>query len=100
MIEPHQPAVGLERHADGVKSELDGARAIRALTQPLGGHAPDLTHLSSRRMIAAGLLSNTPDHLIDWVAHAQELKPGTRMPDIALSPQEAAALSAYLATLR
>jgi cytochrome c oxidase subunit 2 len=73
--------------------------AVRG-TDAMGGHAPDLTHLSSRRMIAAGLLSNTPDHLIDWVAHAQELKPGTRMPDIALSPQEAAALSAYLATLR
>jgi len=64
-----------------------------------GAHAPDLTHLLSRRQIAAGLLTNTPEHLLDWVMHAQQLKSGSRMPDFALRPNEAAQLSAYLATL-
>lgn len=69
-------------------------------TDATGDHAPDLTHLGSRRLIAAGLLTNTPEHVMDWVQHAQELKPGSRMPSIALTPEEAAALSNYLSTLK
>ena len=65
-----------------------------------GNHAPDLTHLMSRRMLAAEMLTNTPTHLADWVQHAQEIKPGCRMPNFHLSPGDAAALSAYLETLR
>jgi cytochrome c oxidase subunit 2 len=64
-----------------------------------GAHAPDLTHLLSRRQIAAGLLTNTPEHLLDWVIHAQQLKPGSRMPNITLAPVEAVQLLAFLATL-
>jgi cytochrome c oxidase subunit II len=80
-------------------NRCSACHAVRG-TDAMGEHAPNLTHLGSRRLIAAGLLSNTPDHVMNWVAHAQELKPGARMPDIALSPQESAALSAYLATLK
>lgn len=64
-----------------------------------GAQAPDLTHLGSRRTIAAGTLTNTPEHLLDWIEHAQQIKPEALMPDIALTPGDAAALSAYLATL-
>ncbi len=64
-----------------------------------GIHGPDLTHLMSRRMIAAGSIETTPDNVMDWVAHAQERKPGARMPDTRLSPQDAARLRAYLAGL-
>jgi cytochrome c oxidase subunit 2 len=69
-------------------------------TQAAGAYAPDLTHLQSRRMIAAGLMTNTPEHLADWIVHAQELKPDSLMPDIALSADEQAALTAYLETLK
>lgn len=75
-----------------------GCHTIRG-TQATGLQAPDLTHLGSRRTIAAGALSNTPDHLLDWIEHAQRIKPDALMPSIALSASEATALSAYLATL-
>ena len=65
-----------------------------------GNYAPDLTHLESREMIAAGMLKNTPENLADWVQHAQDIKPGSQMPNIELSPAELSALSAYLATLK
>ncbi len=58
-----------------------GCHAIRG-TDARGTHAPDLTHLKSRRRLAAGLLTNTPDHLMNWITHAQQLKPGSRMPSI------------------
>ena len=69
-------------------------------TDAAGLQAPDLTHLGSRRTIAAGALTNTPDHLLDWIQHAQRIKPEALMPNIALTTDDAAALSAYLATLR
>ncbi|MGF6789384.1 cytochrome c oxidase subunit II [Paraburkholderia sp. 35.1] len=75
-----------------------GCHTIRG-TKATGVQAPDLTHLGSRRTIAAGALSNTPDHLLDWIEHAQRIKPDALMPSIALTTSEAAALSAYLATL-
>ena len=75
-----------------------GCHAIRG-TEAVGAHGPDLTHLKSRRLIAAGLLTNTPDHLEQWITHAQELKPGARMPSMVLTATEIAALSAFLSTL-
>lgn len=75
-----------------------GCHAIRG-TEAVGAHAPDLTHLKSRRLIAAGLLTNTPEHLQQWITHAQELKPGARMPSMVLSAAELSALSVFLATL-
>ncbi|MEZ2306543.1 cytochrome c oxidase subunit II [Paraburkholderia sp. RCC_158] len=75
-----------------------GCHTIRG-TDAHGSQAPDLTHLGSRRLIAAGALTNTPEHLLDWVQHAQRIKPEALMPSIALTTSDAAALSAYLATL-
>ncbi|MEX3670459.1 cytochrome c oxidase subunit II [Paraburkholderia phenoliruptrix] len=75
-----------------------GCHTIRG-TDAQGSQAPDLTHLGSRRLIAAGALTNTPEHLLDWIQHAQRIKPEALMPSIALTTSEAAALSAYLATL-
>jgi cytochrome c oxidase subunit 2 len=75
-----------------------GCHAIRG-TDAQGTQAPDLTHLDSRRLIAAGALTNTPAHQLDWIEHAQQIKPDSLMPDIALTVADAAALSAYLSTL-
>ena len=70
-----------------------------AAPMPRASQAPDLTHLDSRRLIAAGTLTNTPAHQLDWIEHAQQIKPESLMPDIALTVADAAALSAYLSTL-
>jgi cytochrome c oxidase subunit 2 len=76
-----------------------GCHAVRG-TAAKGAYGPDLTHLQSRRQIAAGLMDNTPENLASWISHAQELKPGARMPDIPLSPQELKHLLAYLEELK
>jgi cytochrome c oxidase subunit 2 len=75
-----------------------GCHAVRG-TQAAGIHGPDLTHLNSRRLLAGGLLTNTPEHLERWITHAQELKPGARMPSMVLTAAEVSALSAFLSTL-
>jgi len=75
-----------------------GCHTVRG-TDARGAQAPDLTHLDSRRLIAAGAMTNTPEHQLDWIRHAQRIKPDSLMPSIVLSEGDAAALSAYLATL-
>jgi cytochrome c oxidase subunit 2 len=62
--------------------------------------APDLTHLMSRRTLAAGTLANNPGNLADWIQDPQELKPGSLMPNQYLSAQQLSDVLAYLETLQ
>ncbi len=64
-----------------------------------GIYGPDLTHLMSRKTIAAGLLANTQSNLMAWMADAPALKPGTRMPTMAMSGNDLVAIAGYLNTL-
>jgi cytochrome c oxidase subunit 2 len=61
---------------------------------------PDLTHLMSRRTIAAGTLTNTPGNLAAWVSDAPAQKPGVDMPQQNLTGPQLQALLAYLKTLK
>jgi cytochrome c oxidase subunit 2 len=61
---------------------------------------PDLTHLGSRGMIAAGTLPNTPGNLATWITAPQRLKPGAQMPATKLPPDDLGALTQYLASLQ
>lgn len=68
---------------------------------PANGRAgPDLTHVAARRSIAAGTLPMSRGGLQGWIAQPQALKPGTSMPAVPLSPQDADAVAHYLAGLR
>jgi cytochrome c oxidase subunit 2 len=61
---------------------------------------PDLTHLAGRATLAAGTLPNTPEDLVRWIAHAETVKPGSRMPSFtALPGDHLEAIAAYLAGL-
>jgi len=79
--------------------QCGGCHTVRG-SDARGTHGPDLTHLMSRRQIAAGMFDTDPRTLADWIAHAQDLKPGSRMPDIALGDRDRAALLAYLTELK
>lgn len=61
---------------------------------------PDLTHLMSRRTLAAGVLTNTPGNLAGWIVHPQSIKPDSRMPDQTLSGPQLHAVVTYLETLQ
>jgi hypothetical protein len=65
-----------------------------------GKVAPDLTHLASRRTIAAATLPNTPGHLAGWIVAPQHLKPGNYMPASDLDPGALQDLLAYLMSLQ
>jgi cytochrome c oxidase subunit 2 len=62
--------------------------------------APDLTHLMSRRTLAAGTLVNNPGNLEGWIQNPQNLKPGNLMPNQSLSAAQLSDALAYLETLK
>ncbi|MBU6528306.1 cytochrome c oxidase subunit II [Methylocystis sp. MJC1] len=64
-----------------------------------GALGPDLTHLMSRRDIAANTLPNTIANLSGWIADPQTIKPGAKMPVLELSAPELATIRQYLETL-
>jgi cytochrome c oxidase subunit 2 len=69
-------------------------------TPESGRVGPDLTHLASRRSIAAGTLPMGKGNLYGWVADPQSVKPGNKMPTIGLEPNQLHSVVAYLETLK
>jgi cytochrome c oxidase subunit 2 len=69
-------------------------------TQASGSLGPDLSHLASRRTLAAATLPNTPANLAGWIADPQGIKPGNQMPANPLAAADRQAVLAYLESLR
>ena len=69
-------------------------------TPASGKVGPDLTHLASRRSLAAGSMPMSTGDLYGWVEDPQSIKPGVKMPTIGLEPNQLHAVVAYLETLR
>jgi cytochrome c oxidase subunit 2 len=68
---------------------------------PAGSNiGPNLTHVASRKTIAAATLQNDRVHLAQWVADSQLIKPGNRMPPNKLTPEDLQPLLDYLQSLR
>jgi cytochrome c oxidase subunit II len=67
----------------------------------LGGIGPDLTHVGSRRTLAAGTLVNQRDEVRRWLQAPDAIKPGVQMPAFAmLADSELDALADYLVGLQ
>jgi cytochrome c oxidase subunit II len=69
-------------------------------THARGRVGPDLTHVGSRQLIVANSLPNTPGYLAGWITDPQKIKPGVRMPQHALAPEDLRALLEYLESLK
>jgi cytochrome c oxidase subunit II len=72
-----------------------GCHTIKG-TSAIGTLGPDLTHIGSRRTLGAVTVPNTRANLAGWITDAQAIKPGNRMPPIALDADDLAALVHYL----
>jgi cytochrome c oxidase subunit II len=96
-----EPAEDLERRGRDVflQSACVSCHTVRG-TDAGSRFGPDLTHVASRRTIAAGTLPNTREHLGEWIGDAQSVKPGNRMPSNVVRPENREALLAYLRSLR
>jgi len=61
--------------------------------------APPLAGIAQRSYIG-GVLTNTPDHLREWIMDPPKVDSNTAMPNLGVSAQDARDISAYLYTLR
>lgn len=65
-----------------------------------GDVGPDLTHVASRRTIAAGVLPTTVENFAAFIRSTEHLKPGVEMPAFGMLPdEEITAIAQWLGTL-
>ena len=60
---------------------------------------PPLTRMAARSYIG-GVLTNTPDHMVQWVNNAPGVDPMTAMPNLGVTETDARDIAGYLYTLR
>lgn len=97
---PARTATGVEAGRRTFLSQAcAGCHTVRG-TDARGDVGPDLTHLASRRTLAALTIPNDREHLTEWVRDPQAIKSGALMPPSVLGPDELEAVVAYLETLR
>jgi cytochrome c oxidase subunit II len=83
-----------------LRAGCSGCHTVRG-TEAQGEIGPDLTHVASRRTLAAGTLVNRPGAIETWIAHSQRIKPGSLMPSASQLPAyQLDALAAYLESLQ
>jgi cytochrome c2 len=71
---------------------------IPGVEAAIGDVAVPLAHFGQRSYIA-GRVPNTSDHLVRWLMRPDALVPGTTMPDLGVSEQDARRMAAYLGAL-
>jgi cytochrome c oxidase subunit 2 len=99
VVEPSDPflRIGYEAFFRG---ECHSCHTIRG-TAADGTAGPDLTHVGGRKSLAAGTLNNHIGTMAGWIAGAQDVKPGNKMPSsLVYSGVELRALSAWLGSLK
>jgi cytochrome c len=85
--------VAIQRYGCGTCHTIPGVKGAN------GRVAPPLLWFAERAFIA-GEVSNTPEHLITWITVPQAIEPGTDMPNLGVTDEEARDIAAYLYTLR
>jgi cytochrome c oxidase subunit 2 len=96
-----EPIPGLVQRGSDVflGSACIGCHTIRG-TRAQGTVGPDLTHVGSRQTIASGMIENTPQNMKQWIQHPQEVKVGSKMPNLNLTDADATAIATYLLSLK
>jgi cytochrome c oxidase subunit II len=94
--EPTGPAA--EGKAIYVRSACVGCHTIRGVST--GALGPDLTTFGSRRTLAAGMFPSTAETVAAWIKDPTALKPGSKMPALGLTDDQARAVAAYLLSLK
>jgi len=91
--DPARGKQAIRRYGCGTCHEIPG---VGGATSHVG---PSLATIGAR-LYLAGRLTNTPDHLIEWIRHPQAVEPGNVMPDLAVTEADARDIAATLYTLR
>ena len=83
----------IHKYGCGSCHTIPGIRGAQSMV------GPDLSGVAGRVYIA-GVLTNSPDHLVDWIRNPQAIDDKTAMPNLSVSARDARDIAAYLYTLR
>lgn len=98
VVEPGTPAA--EGRVLIAQKGCGGCHVVPGVRNATGTIGPSLAGVGARTTIAGGAVQVTgPDDLTNWLLDPQALKPGTLMPNVGLTPEEAANITAYLELL-
>lgn len=86
---PARGARAILGYGCGACHVIPGVREARGMV------GPPLSDFA-RRAYVAGRVPNTPDNLIAWIRRPDSLEPGTVMPSLGVSEQDARDIAAYL----
>lgn len=82
----------IEKYGCGACHTIPGVKEADSLV------GPPLTHFAERSFIA-GQLANTEENLARWIRDPQAVEPGTAMPNLGVSAEDARNIAAYIITL-
>ena len=94
-LHPGDPKAGLHAISQYLCATCHSIPGVAGADKEVG---PPLGGIASRRYIG-GVLLNTPDNMVRWLRHTQEVDPLSAMPDLNISEQDARDMTAYLYTL-
>ncbi len=83
----------ITRYGCGSCHTIPGVKNADALV------GPPLIHFSKRSFIA-GRLPNSEENLARWIRDPQGVEPGTAMPNLQVSEEDARNIAAYLETIK
>ncbi len=89
---------GGDPHAGRRKARELGCGSCHTIPGVFGAHSqvgPPLTGMGGR-MYIAGVLTNTPEHMVRWIRDPQSVDSATAMPDVGASERDARDIAAYL----
>ena len=95
------PAVAADPHAAAkaiISAQCGACHRVPGVPGAFGDTGPSLAGIAHQPKIA-GKLPNSQANMTRWLMHPQQIVPGTAMPDLGLTSDEARKLAAYLATL-
>jgi cytochrome c len=96
---PQVPGGNPARGSDLIQELGCGScHVIPGVRGAVGTVGPPLEHWVERGFIA-GQLPNNADNLIRWIMDPQAVEPGTAMPNLHVTEQQASDIAAYLYTL-
>jgi cytochrome c oxidase assembly factor CtaG/cytochrome c2 len=81
------------------KYGCSACHTIPGIAHAVATVGPPLTQIAVRHYLA-GHLVNTPDNMMRWIQHPQQIDPKNAMPDMGVTEQDARDIAAYLYTLR
>ena len=92
LVPGASPSQGMDEIVEYGCSACHTIPGIRGADAVVG---PSLDETRGKRFIA-GRFPNTPENLVPWIMHPQQMLPGTLMPNLGVSRDEARDIAAYL----